>query len=1192
MPPAATAATATATATASRSVSDADDASANTATSVKREFQRSFKACDGCRTKKVKCDLGSLDAPSEPPCSRCKREMRQCLFTMSTRGRGGSKSRSVRAHAFGAHHLAKSTSTPATHDDDRDYATDAIDALAGAALAALPDTNPRLHSTRNDVSVKELDPSDAPSIGMIYGIDAPKRDRRSRSGSQLYPQKRSRYSRPVETPDRRRSTSSRARLSESDNDGTDDDSDAPAAAQHQQPIDEGPPAPEIESDPLQQYASVGLQHSRDALRVLAGVAVESRDSTASHSTSPYHVRESPEQNISGESAPSPLPEDIVVETSNHLQPSPAASSSVRPSFERRSRIDAPTLMRPNTPPPLKHRYGWSKFEPIRLKLIKRSEAKYFLNFFIRRMHSFAPHCSPHLLDKSLEALSELVSREPILLGAMLSVASRYDVANHNAHLIHPDTFHRKISKWTQEKISRSFFLPGSHTIGTIEALLILSEWATLDLHDRRASEDASSESENDPDGDDRDFQDLDDTLAGDPASEVFVTPAGMTATPGTSTATVRPGTSSVQPSRLSGKGSQRPSRLDLRESEKFDDTAWMLTGTALRLAERLDLQNAATYSGISSTDPLSRRNAERRMRVWMSSVHADCHLSVRLGRRISSPGLMAPFMNLVRDRTHPFLIRSDASSSIGLSDTSLTTGSPRAWIAFRAHAELLQIVFRTCENLYRSRAVTERLLEDEDFVPALKSIRDDLDEWANWTQPRIEPIRDMASLRLRVEYHYARLYADGVALDSLKRGLGTFRPNNRVRYHSGGNRSQRDGGLMEIGLSTHPAYPFVREALAAAQSLIRILTVELDSMMCAPARWFLLLVMAAVFCVKATAVSDAILPLNRCAQSLQQVIAALTKAAPDGVHLANRYSIYLRQLAKQLVLTDAKSRRRSAAAASTSCAEDQRSPEGTRAGAGAGQRRSSGWTAAGWTGSQGETLPNSGQHRCSDQNCSDGACHHQRSRASVPGAQANVHHAGPDASPPPSMSPASQLQQPGASSYGIAKHAKSVSASGGRTRQTQTGGGTWWSTGDVLGGEMDPDSFLRWLDEQTLSTSNAGQSAAWPASSTHYDGAAGSFALQGASAYGQSVDAAGFGGATRSNSAGALNAGTLAPVEAASYGGAATNGTSTVGRQPTIHPGLAVTPSPGAEQDDLLTRMWLNDALTDLASSGLDMPFF
>ena len=665
---------------------------------------------------------------------------------------------------------------------------------------------------------------------------------------------------------------------------------------------------------------------------------------------------------------------------------------------------------------------------------------------------------------------------------MLSVASRYDVANHNEHVSAPDTFHRKISKWTQEKISRSFFLPQSHTIGTIEALLILSEWATLDLHDRRASPDGSSESEDDGDQDDQD-------LGGDiaystPANTIDVAMAAVSPNgPQLALAGQPPSQATAPPRRSTAKAAHRVPKADMRESEKFDDTAWMLTGTALRLAERLDLHNDATYGGISSPNLASRRNAERRMRVWMSSVHADCHLSVRLGRRISSPGLTAPFMNLVRDRTHPFLIRSDASSSAGLSDTGFTTGSPRAWIAFRSHSELLQIVFRTCENLYRSKAVTERLLEDEDFVPALKSIRDDLDNWANWTQPRIEPIRDMTSLRLRVEYHYARLYANGIALDSVKRSLGTMRPQKQQQGRGRRQSLERSSSeAIGIGFSTHPAYPFVREALAAAQSLIRILTVELDSMMCAPARWFLLLVMAAVFCVKATAVSDTILPLKRCAQSLQQVISALTKAAPDGVHLANRYSMYLRQLAKQLVLTDASSRGGQTRGRSRQGRSDRR---------GSTRRSDHGTPAASSTAGspQGVGMPSSSSN-----------------------------------APAPSPRTAAQLAPPPPQPV----HTPMPILSAGT--------GSWWSTGDVLAGEVDPQTFLSWLDEQTR------------------------------------ADAP------------------LAPIPQAPtpHTQAASN------TQPPPSAAAAAAPAnttPAGVSDDLLTRMWLDDALSDLASSGLDMPF-
>jgi len=39
-----------------------------------------------CRSRKAKCDLGDIDAPSSPPCTRCRRESRECVFAPSRRG--------------------------------------------------------------------------------------------------------------------------------------------------------------------------------------------------------------------------------------------------------------------------------------------------------------------------------------------------------------------------------------------------------------------------------------------------------------------------------------------------------------------------------------------------------------------------------------------------------------------------------------------------------------------------------------------------------------------------------------------------------------------------------------------------------------------------------------------------------------------------------------------------------------------------------------------------------------------------------------------------------------------------------------------------------------------------------------------------------------------------------------------------
>ena len=44
-------------------------------------------ACIPCRTRKVKCDLGPVDNPHDPPCGRCRREQKHCFFSSTRRKR-------------------------------------------------------------------------------------------------------------------------------------------------------------------------------------------------------------------------------------------------------------------------------------------------------------------------------------------------------------------------------------------------------------------------------------------------------------------------------------------------------------------------------------------------------------------------------------------------------------------------------------------------------------------------------------------------------------------------------------------------------------------------------------------------------------------------------------------------------------------------------------------------------------------------------------------------------------------------------------------------------------------------------------------------------------------------------------------------------------------------------------------------
>lgn len=47
--------------------------------------QRTYQACIPCRRRKVRCDLGSVDNPHEPPCMRCRREAKDCFFSATRR---------------------------------------------------------------------------------------------------------------------------------------------------------------------------------------------------------------------------------------------------------------------------------------------------------------------------------------------------------------------------------------------------------------------------------------------------------------------------------------------------------------------------------------------------------------------------------------------------------------------------------------------------------------------------------------------------------------------------------------------------------------------------------------------------------------------------------------------------------------------------------------------------------------------------------------------------------------------------------------------------------------------------------------------------------------------------------------------------------------------------------------------------
>ncbi len=64
-----------------------DDAAAAAAAAAAAQHKRVYQACIPCRRRKVRCDLGSVDNPHDPPCVRCRRESKECFFSATRRKR-------------------------------------------------------------------------------------------------------------------------------------------------------------------------------------------------------------------------------------------------------------------------------------------------------------------------------------------------------------------------------------------------------------------------------------------------------------------------------------------------------------------------------------------------------------------------------------------------------------------------------------------------------------------------------------------------------------------------------------------------------------------------------------------------------------------------------------------------------------------------------------------------------------------------------------------------------------------------------------------------------------------------------------------------------------------------------------------------------------------------------------------------
>lgn len=725
----------------------------------KKVFRRSYKACINCRQKKIKCDLGDLSNPSDPPCVRCKREGRKCEFSVSRRGGAGNirvgKQKKIAAAASqtssgdfrdsmspegtvsgarGSHRNKRSSSLGTSHlsydpealenhileqralEESRDHSR--IGSGSGADSLNI-DTENGLNnglSSNGVITGTELhNPNDA--LGIL--VQAARSQKKIESRTPATPGSPG----TAISPGGGSATASSGTKSTTASNTTPTTTSVqshqpPHLRQHSDAAQSSQQAPGQQANQTPQTAlqSADLQNPRQQTRPQSqhGTSAPHRQTSSHHSRAQQHS------------------------SRNHHH---ARATTTDPD----SRIQ--------------FHHSIADTAVIRQKYLTEHEAILFIRFFFEQLHPFYPFVPEEMHS------TEVLATMPILLTVILTISSRYckfaeKGTKYFISTARGSQIHHSLWNYCQQLVSKTVWGEAStRSIGTVYSFLLLSEWNPRAIHWR--------------------FNDY----ANSPLGNTDEPPQFNTDADGSKKSKSRPTSKDSESSRPSTVGESEDNAVEppkpvlppgdtvFSASERSDRMSWLLIGSGIRLAQDL---------GVFDTNS----------QVYLASHLSETVLALRLGRR----SMLSSWLNEETPELN-FNMYEQAKLSI------------------------LRIMSLAHETLYVTRKTTRNLLKGHKFLAFLNLFAPHLIHWENTYRHILsEPGLDRESILF--DYHYTRLYIYSLALSN---ETITYPGQGESAFGSDGmlNPLLLSDGLSAtkyVGMATDAA----REMLAVADRVYRM----------------------------------------------------------------------------------------------------------------------------------------------------------------------------------------------------------------------------------------------------------------------------------------------------------------------------------------------------------------------------------
>ncbi|KAF2873515.1 hypothetical protein BDV95DRAFT_627423 [Massariosphaeria phaeospora] len=802
---------------------------------------RTYQACIPCRRRKVRCDLGPVDNPHDPPCVRCRRESKECFFSATRRKR----------------------KQDSGDDDDFEAAPVAVDdyEVRNGRKRAKPDpfeVSPITPVTANAYVSQPLTPGG--SVGRLE-------------------------------PLRRPVTATNAHAEDDDPQVN----NATAAILQQSEVYSGHDALNLLFEAAGRNGDIERHHRTGSASSLhrpilgAGSTPNSQTNFASPQTGTtrgFHHRQSQSRTVA----------DQAVDPAISQQPPAAPGPPINAAY-----IEAVK--------------AWSRFRFCRAGWLTAKEAIAYIDYFYTFLSPLTPIVVPDYRDYSSHA--KFLKQEPMLVMTLLTIASRFappNSPNPAGAVSRSRAIHGQFWPYLQGMIARVIYgqeqfgggfcgagqQPGSdinplsrkglRTLGTVESLMLLTEWHPRALHFP-------------PGNDDDELVPPDDVFdvesaanLADPASDLYKADEGQ--------------------------------RIDswLEPCWRSDRMCWMLLGNATSLAfeigvfddtSELEFEEANQHLSHATVKAYYRRKnhlkdllviyvTQTSGRLGLASMLPKVEQETELTPQKTPNERYQERISQIKAPPPQFGMRADGQR---LPLESIATQERNAVqdLVLDFWTRIAKIMEMGNLKLFPNRRQTRELLKSGEYEELLKQFQTPLLDWKRCFDSAPQVPTQLRHV-LTIEYEYTRVYLNSLALQAVVERCthntplqSHAQPNGTSAPHSGGDGNAIPFSTL-VKMYGNDRY-YINEVIESSRNVLRILTEGLypgEALRHAPVRTFFRIVSVAIILLKTFALGATEDDVAYSLGLLDRAVEALRTSIVDDVHVGNRFADLVETLTQRI----------------------------------------------------------------------------------------------------------------------------------------------------------------------------------------------------------------------------------------------------------------------------------------------------